>query len=157
MENKINHKNFNGLICSAEYYAENPEVIHELIDKWFAHTDLFLRKLKMISSPGLSETKSHISFTIPRLLAFLKEHTDSENISDKQVGNVYHDDYNHFYKNPDEAFGEFYDKALENSTFIENYIEIAKIQLASDKFSDEELKKVLFDIKEQMVNIFTTK
>ncbi len=156
LQNKLNHKNFNGLICSAEYYSQHPEVIDELIDKWFAHTGSFLKKLRKINNPSFSEDKSAISFTISNLQSFLKEHTKSD-ISEDQVGKVYDEDNNHFYSDLLSAFKEFYGKALNNSAFVQNYIEIAKIQLGSNQKSEEEVKNVLFSIKQRMDEIYNNR
>lgn len=148
-----NHNNFNGLICSVEYYNNNQDIIHKLIEKWFIHTDALKRKIANLSMKNPLLKKEHsVSITIPSLLAFLNKETASE-IKEEHLKYIYDPTYNKFYDNPLKAFRDFYDIDLSNEEIIQNYIGIARIELNKGIDNSTAIRTVICSIKDMMNSI----
>lgn len=146
------HKNFNGLICSFEYYEDNREIMDEIIERWFVHTESFLRKVRKLSMHNpLNNMDTAVHFTIPALVNFLNKETKSE-ITVDNLPHVYDEDYNHFYENPETAFLDFYTEVLTNQQFMQNYIEITNIQLNGEPITEEKIHEAIEAIRTSMLN-----
>jgi hypothetical protein len=152
--NATDHKNTNGLICHKSLFDKHGPVIRDIIDKWFIHTDSFTRKLsKMALKDPLAKTRE---FTIPKLLEDLNRDTKS-NIELHQLANVFAEKSIHFYPDAGDAFKAFYDELLNNDKLLDNYIEIAQLEINSSeadcKPTRDDLLQIIADIKKYMKTI----
>lgn len=145
------HNNFNGLICSGEYYKAHENIIHKLIEKWFLHTAALKRKIDQLTKKNpLITSKQSVSITIPSLIAFLNKETASD-IEGEHLQYIYDASYNKFYDNHSTAFRDFYEIDLANEKIIGNYVGITEMELSINSQSPEAIKEVINAIKNNMI------
>jgi len=139
------HHNFNGLICTKEFFEQNVEAVAELIATWF--NDIVRLKKELKDSQKATGTKQQ-KILIP-LTDFLNQNISSK-IKPEELRSVFAG-HNTFYDSPDEAFNKFYHDVLKNDNKIfQNYKEIALIQLEREEDTEDEVSKAINLIKNHM-------
>lgn len=151
-QSTINHKNYNGLICKEEYYKKWPDVIKRLIKVWFYNIVPFNNEIRILAHPPAHRPIDYSpSYMVKNLTSTLNEETNSKITLDDLP--VLYEHSNNFYENAGAAFKEFYDNVLLDPLAIQNYSEIAHIQLGSANNDIEKLKSVISSIRNNMLKL----
>lgn len=152
IEDFTDHHNFNGIMCTMDYYSHNTDIVHGLISIWFNNIKLFLKDLKVTknSENGSDFTNFHIS----ALLDKLNEITFSK-VSLHDFINSYENNF--FFQYPGNAVESFISNVLSNDDAINKNMQIAAIQLNnSDQLNDDitdRIQQQIDFIREQLTNI----
>lgn len=145
------HQNYNGLICTMEYFEQHPEIIKELIEIWFNNIQHFKEEWDLISDTD--DDDGFTNFHINALLEKLNQYTSS-NISIPDLIESYRK-FNHFFNSPQEAFNSFMQNVLDKPNEVDNNFEISNIQSPGsatevDKTVTEKIRQQMIEVKKQM-------
>jgi hypothetical protein len=130
IENFTGHHNYNGIMCTMDYYMKNTEIVHGLINIWFNNIKLFLNDLRIIKKTKIN--KDLANFHISALLDKLNDLTFS-NVTIMDFINSYENNF--FFQSPINAKESFINNVLSNEQAIKKYMEIAEIQLNNSEYS----------------------
>ncbi|MBK8243257.1 MAG: hypothetical protein IPK88_07520 [Saprospiraceae bacterium] len=149
----ISHRNVNGLLCKESYYKENQAVIHRLIKNWYYDIQIFVKEISELNkSKHYRDPDFEPSFTIQNLVRELVNGTKT-NITLEDLPILY-EHKNLFFKNAQEGFDVFYNNILNNDLLINNYVGIAKLKFDGDLITEDYLKKIVEETKNNMIKIF---
>ena len=133
LEKITDHHNYNGLMCTLDFFSNNLEIIIGLISIWFNNISLFNNDLKYLNSNR--DKKDFLNFHVVSLLEKLNEITNSK-VSIEDFVNSY--EKNEFFYSHMSASQSFISDVLNNDEIIINNLEIAELQLG--KPQNEDLK-----------------
>lgn len=142
------HKNFNGLICTMEFYNEKKALVNKIISSWFKCMADTQREWEIIKS-NYKEGDIN-NFIYQSLLNYLQEATYSDKISLDKFIKSYNGN-NNFFTTPSFAFEKLFTDMYQSEREKNRNWEIAQIQ---NKYKDGKGKDEVFDaILKNMNNV----
>jgi hypothetical protein len=147
IENFIDHHNFNGIMCTMEYFKKNSKTIFGLIQIWFNNIGLFANDLKSVLK---SKSDDFTHFHIYALLDILNKYTKSE-VSIEDFVRSY--DNNFFFQSIESAYESFMNNVLNNPEVLKNNLEISEIQLGHNTIEidiNDDVKLLIESIKREI-------